>query len=92
MVYFTLAPALFHQDSYDDVADHLVGGIPELSCCFPHKASFTRARERLGRRFWSGSSSAWQAHWPREGRWAASCWMCRTTRPAATLWRAEGLQ
>ncbi|KRD22760.1 transposase domain-containing protein [Streptomyces sp. Root264] len=48
MVYFTLAPALFHQDSYDDVADHLVGGIPELSCCFPHKASFTRARERLG--------------------------------------------
>ncbi|MEV7737606.1 transposase domain-containing protein [Streptomyces sp. NPDC088921] len=25
MVYFTLALALFHQDSYDDVAEHLVG-------------------------------------------------------------------
>lgn len=48
MVYFTLALALFHQDSYDDVAEHLVGGIPELGGCVPHKASFTRARERLG--------------------------------------------
>ncbi|MET9468218.1 IS4 family transposase [Streptomyces sp. NPDC006544] len=48
MVYFTLALALFHQDSYDDVAEHVVGGIPELSGCIPHKASFTRARERLG--------------------------------------------
>ncbi|MFE9941017.1 transposase domain-containing protein [Streptomyces hirsutus] len=27
MVYFTLALALFHQDSYDDVAEQLVGGI-----------------------------------------------------------------
>ncbi len=48
MVYFTLALALFHQDSYDDVAEHLVGGIPELSGHIPHRASFTRARERLG--------------------------------------------
>jgi hypothetical protein len=48
MVYFTLALALFHQDSYDDVAEHVVGGIPELSASIPHKASFTRARERLG--------------------------------------------
>lgn len=48
MVYFTLALALFHQDSYDDVAEHVVGGVPELSGCIPHKASFTRARERLG--------------------------------------------
>ncbi|MEU5307136.1 IS4 family transposase [Streptomyces noursei] len=48
MVYFTLGLALFHQDSYDDVAEHLVGGVPELSGCIPHKASFTRARERLG--------------------------------------------
>lgn len=48
MVHFTLALALFHQDSYDDVAEHLVGDIPELSGCIPHKASFTRARERLG--------------------------------------------
>ncbi|MCZ0996555.1 transposase domain-containing protein [Streptomyces noursei] len=48
MVYFTLGLALFHQNSYDDVAEHLVGGVPELSGCIPHKASFTRARERLG--------------------------------------------
>jgi hypothetical protein len=43
MVYFTLALALFHQDSYDDVAAQLVVGIEELSECIPHKASFTRA-------------------------------------------------
>jgi hypothetical protein len=48
MVYFTLALALFHQDSYDDVAEHVVGGIPKLGASIPHKASFTRARERLG--------------------------------------------
>ena len=48
MVYFTLALALFHQDSYDDVAEQLVGGMQEVSGCIPHKASFTRARERLG--------------------------------------------
>lgn len=48
MVYSTLALVLFHRDSYDDVAEHVVGGIPELSGCIPHKASFTRARERLG--------------------------------------------
>jgi len=48
MVYFTLALALFHQDSYDDVAEQLVGNCAELSSCIPHKASFTRARERLG--------------------------------------------
>ncbi|MFD5514214.1 transposase domain-containing protein [Streptomyces sp. NPDC127051] len=47
MVYFT-ALALFQQDSHDDVAEHVVGAIPELSGCIPHKASFTRARERLG--------------------------------------------
>ncbi|MFF2411946.1 transposase domain-containing protein [Streptomyces sp. NPDC058092] len=28
MVYFTLALALFQQDSYDDVAEQLVGNIP----------------------------------------------------------------
>lgn len=48
MVYFTLALALFQQDSYDDVAEHLVGGIPELSGSIPNKSSFTRARRRLG--------------------------------------------
>jgi hypothetical protein len=28
MVYFTLALALFQQDSCDDVAEHMVGGVP----------------------------------------------------------------
>ncbi|ANZ21567.1 transposase IS4 family protein [Streptomyces noursei ATCC 11455] len=50
MVYFTLALALFQQDSYDDVAEQLVGGIPELGGCIPNKSSFTRARGRLGPR------------------------------------------
>ncbi|MGW4995997.1 IS4 family transposase, partial [Streptomyces mirabilis] len=48
MVYFTLGLALFHQDSYDDVAEHLVCGVPELSGSIPNKSSFTRARGRLG--------------------------------------------
>lgn len=48
MVYFTLALALFQQDSYDDVAEQLVGGVPELSASIPNKSSFTRARRRLG--------------------------------------------
>jgi hypothetical protein len=48
MVRFTLALALFQQDSYDDVAEHMVGGIPELSGDIPNKSSFTRARRRLG--------------------------------------------
>ncbi|MFE4335929.1 transposase domain-containing protein [Streptomyces sp. NPDC056831] len=48
MVHFTLALALFHQDSYDDVTEQLVGEMKELRGCIPHKASFARARERLG--------------------------------------------
>ncbi|MFF3878409.1 IS4 family transposase [Streptomyces sp. NPDC001978] len=48
MVYFTLALALFQQDSYDDVAEQLVGNIKELSGSIPNKSSFTRARRRLG--------------------------------------------
>jgi Insertion element 4 transposase N-terminal/Transposase DDE domain len=48
MVYFTLALALFQQDSYDDVAEHLAGGVPELSGSIPNKSSFARARQRLG--------------------------------------------
>lgn len=48
MVYFTLALALFQQDSYDDVAEQLVGSIKELSESIPNKSSFTRARRRLG--------------------------------------------
>jgi hypothetical protein len=48
MVYFVLALALFHQDSYDDVAENLVSAIPGLSGQIPNKSSFTRARQRLG--------------------------------------------
>src|SRR5690348_4752504 len=48
MVYYTLALALFQQDSYDDVAEQLVGTIPELSASVPNKSSFARARTRLG--------------------------------------------
>src|ERR1039457_5904459 len=48
MVYFTLGLALFQQDSYDDVAEHMAGGVPGLGECIPNKSSFTRARQRLG--------------------------------------------
>jgi hypothetical protein len=48
MVYFTLALALFQQDSYDDVAEHLVSGVPGMGGHIPNRASFTRARQRLG--------------------------------------------
>lgn len=48
MVYFVLACALFHQDSYDDVAENLVSAIPGLAGQVPNKSSFTRARQRLG--------------------------------------------
>lgn len=48
MVCFTLALALFQQDSYDDVAEHLAGGVPELGGSIPNKSSSTRARQRLG--------------------------------------------
>ena len=50
MVYFTLAPALFQQNSCDDVAEQLVGNIPVLGESIPNKSSFTRARRRLGSR------------------------------------------
>ena len=48
MVYFTLALALFQQDSCDDVAEHMAGGVPELGRSIPNRSSFTRARQRLG--------------------------------------------
>ncbi|WP_433192182.1 IS4 family transposase [Nocardia sp. CA-107356] len=50
MVYFVLALALFQQDSYDDVAEHMVGGIAGLGNDIPNKSSFARARQRLGPR------------------------------------------
>ena len=48
MACFTLALALFQQDSCDDVAEHMVGGVPELGGSIPNRSSFTRARQRLG--------------------------------------------
>ncbi|MET8412327.1 transposase domain-containing protein [Streptomyces sp. NPDC005195] len=48
MVYFTLALALFQQDSYDDAVEQLVVSMRELSGTIPNKSSFTRARRRLG--------------------------------------------
>jgi Insertion element 4 transposase N-terminal/Transposase DDE domain len=48
MVYYTLALALFHQDSYDDVAENLVGAVGEMDESIPNKSSFTRARQQLG--------------------------------------------
>ena len=48
MVYFTLALALFQQDSYDDVAENLVGALGRLDESIPNRSSFTRARQRLG--------------------------------------------
>jgi Insertion element 4 transposase N-terminal/Transposase DDE domain len=48
MIYFTLALALFHQDSYDDVAENLVGAPGGLDEPVPNRSSFTRARQRLG--------------------------------------------
>ncbi|MGW7198510.1 IS4 family transposase [Streptomyces chryseus] len=48
MVYFVLATALFQQDSYDDVAENLVGALGEMDQSVPNKSSFTRARQQLG--------------------------------------------
>ena len=48
MVYFTLALALFQQDSYDDVAENLVGALEGMEEAIPNRSSFTRARQRLG--------------------------------------------
>ena len=47
MVYFVLGLALFHQDSYDDMAENLVSAIPGLAGGIPNKSSFARARQRL---------------------------------------------
>lgn len=48
MVYFVLALALFQQDSYDDVAENLVGALGEMDQSIPNKSSFTRARQQFG--------------------------------------------
>ena len=46
--YFELALALFSQDSYEDVVDHLVGVVPGLAGHAPAKSSLVAARRRLG--------------------------------------------
>ena len=48
MVYYVLALALFQQDSYDDVAENLVGALEGMDEAIPARSSFTRARQRLG--------------------------------------------
>jgi len=48
MVYYVLALALFQQDSYDDVAENLVGALEGMDEAIPNRSSFTRARQRLG--------------------------------------------
>src|SRR6266581_4142049 len=48
MVYYVLALALFQQDSYDDVAENLVGALEGMDEAVPNRSSFTRARQRLG--------------------------------------------
>src|ERR1700730_316631 len=48
MVYYVLDLALFQQDSYDDVAEHLVGALEGMDEAIPARSSFTRARQRLG--------------------------------------------
>jgi Insertion element 4 transposase N-terminal/Transposase DDE domain len=48
MVYYVLALALFQQDSYDDVAENLVGALEGMEEAIPDRSSFTRARQRLG--------------------------------------------
>ena len=47
-LYYVLALALFQQDSYDDVAENLVGALEGMDEAIPNRSSFTRARQRLG--------------------------------------------
>ena len=44
MVYYVLALALFQPDSYDDVAENLVGALEGMEEAIPNRSSFTRAR------------------------------------------------
>src|ERR1700746_627497 len=48
MGYYVLALALFQPDSYDDVAENLVGSLEGMDEASPDRSSFTRARQRLG--------------------------------------------
>jgi hypothetical protein len=44
-----LALALFQQDSYDDVAENLVGALEGMDEAIPNKSSFTRPGSGWGR-------------------------------------------
>src|SRR6266487_6512634 len=76
MVYFTLALALFQQDSCDDVAEHLVAASrrwagasrtgprsPGLASAWAHRPS-------------RGSSAGWPGRWPRPAWWDPSTAGC----------------
>ena len=43
MVYYVSALRLFQPDSYDDVAENLVGALEGMDEAIPNKSSFTRA-------------------------------------------------
>src|SRR5258708_19601458 len=47
MVYYVLALALFQQDSYDDVAEDMVGALEGMDEAIPNKSSFPRPRPPL---------------------------------------------
>ena len=67
MVYFTLALALFQQDSYDDVAEHMVGGVPELGESIPNKSSLSPGSPAPG-------STGHRGSLPQADRAAGPCW------------------
>ena len=93
MVYYVLALALFQQDSYDDVAENLVGALEPMDEAVPNRSSFTRARQRLGAepleavfRQAGRACGPGQPGAARSGggcgwrRWTGSRWTCRTRR------------
>ena len=108
MVYYVLALALFQQDSYDDVAENLVGALEGMDEAIPDKSSFTRARQRLGAGVIEGvfrrlagpvaPASLDGAFWRgmRVARWMGSCLTCRTRRRtgprSAGRWTPEASQ
>ena len=93
MASYTLALALFQQDSCDDVAEHMVGAVEGRDEAIPNKSSITRARQRLGTapleavfRTVAGAvaprglaGAFYQGM--RIAWWMGSCWMCRIPRP-----------
>ena len=56
MVYYVLALALFQQDSYDDVAENLVGALEGMDEAIPDKSS-AGGRQRSGLINWQEDPS-----------------------------------